>query len=66
MLSAVYTNIFELFATQFAAVSSQYVIMSFIMQNMKWIVLSWLFVVSAVMFTRQTPEQRTIDYRGEM
>lgn len=56
MMSAVFTNIFEEFATHFPSISAELPVIVFIMANMKWIVLAWLFLLSIVMFTRTQKE----------
>jgi len=56
LMSLVYSDIFELFEASFPTTAAQYPILSFIMINMKWIVLSWLFLISIVMFTRNKRE----------
>lgn len=58
LMSAVYTNVFEMFAVNFPVVSSNYPILVFIMANMKWIVLAWVFLLSLVMFTRTSSENK--------
>lgn len=61
LMSAVYTNVFELFATNFPVVASNYPILVFIMANMKWIVLAWVFLLSLVMFTRSKSEDKSFN-----
>jgi len=56
LISIVYQDIFELFINNFPTVASEFPILSFIMTNMKWIVLSWVFLISMVMFTRNKKE----------
>lgn len=52
MFSVIYSNIFEQFITSFPTIASQYTIMVWILANMKWIVLGWVFLISIVMFTQ--------------
>lgn len=61
LMSSVYTNIFELFAINFPNVASNYPILTFIMTNMKWIVLAWVFLISLVMFTRNKTEDTQLN-----
>lgn len=56
LMSLVFTDIFELFANSFPSVATSYPILSFIMTNMKWVVLCWLFLISIVIFTRNKRE----------
>ena len=58
LMSAVYTNVFELFAENFPVVAGNYPILVFIMANMKWIVLAWVFLLSLVMFTRSSGDSK--------
>jgi hypothetical protein len=60
-MSAVYTNVFELFENNFPVVASNYPILVFIMSNMKWIVLAWVFLLSLVMFTRNSSENKAFN-----
>jgi len=59
LMSAVYTNVFELFETHFPIVATNYPILVYIMSNMKWIVLAWVFLLSLVMFTRTKAEDKS-------
>jgi hypothetical protein len=34
--------------------------MTYIMMNMKWFVLAWLFLISVVMFTRNKREEQVL------
>ena len=61
LMSAVYTNIFEMFAENFPIIASNYPILVFIMANMKWIVLAWVFLLSLVMFTRTKAEDKSFN-----
>jgi hypothetical protein len=61
LMSAVYTNVFEMFAVNFPAVAANYPILVFIMANMKWIVLAWVFLISLIMFTRNKKEDVQFD-----
>lgn len=60
IMSAVFANIFEAFAANFPTVSPVFPIVSFIMANIKWIVLGWAFLISVVMFTRNKQEDQTL------
>lgn len=61
LMSAVYTNIFELFEVNFPIVAGNYPILCFIMIRMKWIVLVWVFLISLVMFTRKSSEDKAFN-----
>ena len=61
LMSAVYTNVFELFAVNFPIVAADYPILVYIMSNMKWIVLAWVFLLSLVMFTRTKSEDKSFN-----
>jgi len=52
IMSAIYTNTFEMFASNFATVGGVMTITAYIMANIKWVVLAWAFLISLVMFTR--------------
>jgi hypothetical protein len=61
LMSAVYTNVFELFENNFPVVATNYPILVYIMSNMKWIVLAWVFLLSLVMFTRTSSENKAFN-----
>lgn len=52
LMSAVYTNIFEQFTSQFTDVSAVMTTVVFIFGNMKWIVLMWAVLLTIVLFVR--------------
>lgn len=59
ILSVVFETIFEAFAANFTSIGGTFVIVSFVMTNIKWLVLSWAFIISLIMFTRtQADDQR--------
>lgn len=61
LMSAVITNIFSTFLAGFPAeISTQYSIMTYMLLNIKWIVLAWLFLISAIMFTRTKREDQNL------
>lgn len=60
MMSAIYTNMFELFATSFASIGGTFTIMSYIMMHIKWVCLVWAFLISTVMFTRNKQEDQNL------
>lgn len=60
MISIILSNIFELFAQQFISIGGVFTIISFIMENMKWIALIWAFLISIVMFTRSQQESQNL------
>lgn len=59
IMSAVYSNVFEMFAASFPTESSLFPTVSYIMLNIKWIVLAWAVLISVVMFTRNSNERAT-------
>lgn len=60
MMSIIFTNIFGEFESAFPSVSTTLSIIPLIMNNMKWIVLFWVFLISVVMFTRNKREEQQI------
>lgn len=60
MISAILSNIFELFQVNFPTMVTMYPLITYIMLNMKWLVIAWLFLVSIVMFTRNKKEEQAI------
>ena len=60
MLSVIYTNMFEQFASFFPAQAAAFPIMVYIMANMRYIVLFWLFLTGIVMLTRNKQEEQSI------
>ncbi len=60
LMATVYTNIFEQFKIAFPEVSAAFPILVLIMDNMKWVVLAWLFLISLVMFTRTQKENASL------
>lgn len=58
LMSAVYANVFSLFSANFPVVASNYPILVYIMTNIKWVVLVWVFLLSLVMFTRNKAEDK--------
>ena len=60
LMAAVYTDIFEAFSTSFPATATSLPIITFIMTNMRWIVLAWLFLLSIVMFSRNKTEDQQL------
>lgn len=61
MFSTIFTNIFGNFALTFPTVASSLPIISYIMDNMKWIVLFWCFLISTIMFTRSKNEDKQLE-----
>jgi len=61
LMAAVYTNIFEQFKLAFPVVSANYPILVFLMMNFKWVVLSWIFLISLVMFTQNKKETKSLE-----
>lgn len=60
IFSAIFTNVFGAFEATFPQVAAVLPILTYLMNNMKWIVLVWLFLISIVMFTRSTRETSSI------
>jgi hypothetical protein len=56
LISAVYTNIYEVFETSFPSVTTEVPILTYIMHNLKWVTLAWLALICIVMFTRNKQE----------
>jgi len=64
LMATVYTNIFEQFKLNFPTVSANFPILVYIMDNMKWVVLAWLFLISLVMFTQTNKETKSKELQG--
>jgi hypothetical protein len=60
LISAILANIFSTFVVNFPTVSATFPLITYIMLNIKWLVLAWLFLLSAVMFTRNKREDQMI------
>jgi len=60
LMAAIYTNVFEQFKFTFPTVSANFPIIVFIMDNFKWIVLAWLFLISLVMFSKNRSEDKSL------
>lgn len=60
MLAGIFTNIFGQFEIAFPTVSTALPIVTYIMDNMKWLVLFWLALITIVIFTRNKPESDAI------
>jgi hypothetical protein len=60
IISAVFTNIFGQFQLSFPTIASTLPIITYIMNNMKWLVLVWLFLITVVMFSRNKYEEQQI------
>jgi len=60
LMATVYTNVFEEFQLAFPTVAAAFPILVLIMDNMKWVVLAWLFLISLVMFTRTQKENASL------
>lgn len=58
MMSLVFTNIFGQFESTFPSIATFVPIMAFFMNNMKYWVLFWVFLISVVMFTRNKKEEQ--------
>ena len=64
LMSAVYSNVYEVFKNTFPSVITEMPIMDYIMTNMKWVVLVWLVLISIVMFTRNKQEESQLGTVG--
>ena len=60
LISWVLTTVFEQFATSFPTIAASSPIITYIMTNMKWLVLGWLFLISIVMFSRNSTEEKNL------
>lgn len=60
LMSAVFTNVFGQFETTFPATAASLPIIAYIMNNMKWVVFTWLFLISVVMFTRDKKDDQNL------
>lgn len=60
LMSWVFTNVFDQFALSFPTIALQSPIITFTMTNMKWLVLGWLFLISVVMFSRNSAEEKNL------
>jgi hypothetical protein len=60
IFAAVFTNVFGQFQDSFPGVATALPIITYLMNNMKWIVLVWLFLITVVMFTRNKQEDTSI------
>jgi hypothetical protein len=60
LLSSIFTNIFLEFSSNFPDATANFPIANYIMINIKWVVLFWLFLISVVMFTRSSKENEVI------
>jgi hypothetical protein len=60
IMSWVYTVTFEQFVSSFPTIAASTPIIFYIMSNIKWLVLGWLFLISIVMFTRNKQEEQQL------
>ena len=62
LLSSVFSDIFTQFSSSsiFSTTILSFPILSWVMANMQWIVLGWLFVISVVMFSRNKREEQQL------
>ena len=60
LIASLITNIFGQFELAFPAIATAYPIIVFFMDNMKWLVLAWLFLICVIMFTRTSKEEKLI------
>jgi hypothetical protein len=60
LISAVFTNVFETFSTTFPTITAGLPILTFVMENIKWLILAWCFLITAVMFSRNKKEEEDI------
>ena len=60
LISAILSNIFQTFVVTMPTVSVEFPLITYVMLNIKWLVLAWLFLLSSVMFTRTAKEDRAI------
>jgi hypothetical protein len=62
IMSEVFSEVFKTFEISFPNVASSLPILVYIMHNMRWVVLSWLALISFVMFTRTKKEDESLAY----
>ena len=63
--SMIFSNIFTQFALSFPTEGAQFTIISWIMTNLKWVTLGWVFLISVVMFTQNKKENSgMVNYYG--
>ena len=60
LMAAVFTNIFETFSANFPAIIALVPILDYVMMNMKWITLAWVFLISVIMFSRNKQDDQKI------
>lgn len=60
LISWVLTSIFEQFATSFPSIAAASPIITYIMSNIKWLVLAWIFLLSIVMFSRNSVDEKLL------
>lgn len=60
LVSSILANIFTTFTSTLPTVSTNFPVITYIMLNIKWLVLAWLFLISAVMFTRNKKDEQLI------
>ncbi|MCK9430227.1 MAG: hypothetical protein M0R17_09510 [Candidatus Omnitrophica bacterium] len=56
LLATVFTNVYISITNEFPLIYVQFPIMDAIMMNMRWVVLAWIAVISAVMFRKNNQE----------
>jgi len=61
LLASVYTNVYISYIATYPAIGVEVPVLNFIMLNLKYIVLFWLFVITAVMFRKKNSEVRYDD-----
>lgn len=65
IMASVFSNIFASFAAQFTTTLVDFPILSWIMDNINYVVLAWLFLISTVMFIRNKREDQYISSATE-
>jgi hypothetical protein len=61
-ISAIFTNIFDAFVVSFPQTPTTNPIIYYIITNIRWVVLGWVFLISLVMFTRNRKEDDSTVY----
>jgi len=56
LMATVFTNVYISVTNNFPTIYIQFPIMDAIMMNMRWVVLAWIAVISAVMFRKNNAE----------
>ena len=61
LLATVFTNVYIAVTNAYPTMITSYPVMDAIMMNMRWVVLAWIAVISAVMFRKNNAEDEASD-----